>query len=449
MSPSFIRTSLVLLAISLPGLAIPAAYHVDPAGRPHVGITPGRRHRPSSTPAKRSRPSPILAARKNYVASIHLRSPKPTKDPLPRRPRPSLGRRQAPADPGATVIVNMIPVQPTAEPAQPTTTPTDSPAAPAPAASTAPAPAASTAPAPAASTAAPTTASSDPPAGPTTVSSNAAASDVVLNSQLPLVTPVPSLYPTDAVMAPFVHHPEVPDGSPTLHKSKVAAIAAILSVLVGLVILITVVKLTSNAIRRHKHPIGKYTEHFGSEDGLIPKGAMRNEKHDFVVTSPDGSETSVSSDDGSPSPLRFDSRRILVSDPPKFELPAPPVPPIPMQYTQLLSPTANLVQQNLVPNRASTASGTLTVSTTSTELSSEARPASEAESSAERTHRRMRSAPVSVAWSVRQSSTLSTAGGGEEGYWDSLDVCGRPESTVTMPGRSSRTRSMDVTASKW
>ncbi|KAI0056277.1 hypothetical protein BV25DRAFT_1832385 [Artomyces pyxidatus] len=441
---SFIRTSLVLIAISIPALAIPAPYTISPTGRPYVGITPAERAKPSPvkrakpsfikrakpSPVKRAKPSPVKRAKASpvsprgiHVASFRMghgivaRTTQTPRPAIPKRAHPSVARRQVnvPATVQA-VTVDMFTAGPT-ELIKGLT-------------------------------------SSNPTATLSSLPTPAFASV----TSIAVLSALPASVPTDIVMAPssnrtdpVVHHPELEAGGPTLHKDKVAAIAAILSVIVGLMVLVAIVKLTSNALRRRRYPM--YAERLGSEDGLLPKSDMANEKYNFVLTRPDGSQMSPtlsSASSESPSPPHFNNmRRQVVSPPPKLALPALPVPPLPTQYTQLLSPTLNLVQQNLAPNRASTASGTLTASTTDTDLS-ETRSGSDGDNVAESTHRRMRSAPVSIAWSTRQSAASaapSTGAAGEEGYWDSLDVCERPESTVS--GRMSRTRSMEVVGARW
>jgi hypothetical protein len=84
------------------------------------------------------------------------------------------------------------------------------------------------------------------------------------------------------------------------------------------------------------------------------------------------------------------------------------------------------------------------MSTTSTDIS-ERRSASESESLGRQvSHRRMRSAPGSVIWSARSSGAtgkLTSGFSGEEGYWESVDVCGS-ESVGRMGCRSSRGRSV-------
>jgi hypothetical protein len=84
----------------------------------------------------------------------------------------------------------------------------------------------------------------------------------------------------------------------------------------------------------------------------------------------------------------------------------------------------------------------MSVSTTSTDMSDrERRVTSEYEYLGRQvSHRRMRSAPGSVVWSARSSRATGkmTSGlSGDEGYWESVDVCGS-ESV----GRMSRGRSV-------
>jgi hypothetical protein len=88
----------------------------------------------------------------------------------------------------------------------------------------------------------------------------------------------------------------------------------------------------------------------------------------------------------------------------------------------------------------------MSMSTTSTDMSDrERRTASDDEFlGRQASHRRMRSAPGSVVWSARSSSATGkmTSGlSGEEGYWESVDVCGS-ESVGRMACRSSRGRSV-------
>ena len=238
-------------------------------------------------------------------------------------------------------------------------------------------------------------------------------------------------------------------------RNKATVIASVLSIMLGLVVIITIVKLTSNAMRKRKHAgrLGQYEDHLGSKEGLIP--AMSNqaqfETHNVIITRPDGSQISpLSSSHGdSRSPPPFPSRAYVVgSTPSPLPMPTfapPPVPasPLSMTYVKLLSPTANLAaQQNVAENRASTTSETMSMSTTSTDMSDrERRRTSDDEYLGRQVcHRRMRSAPGSVVWSARSSRATGkmTSGlSGEEGYWESVDVCGS-ESV----GRMSRGRSV-------
>jgi hypothetical protein len=89
--------------------------------------------------------------------------------------------------------------------------------------------------------------------------------------------------------------------------------------LLGLVVIITIVKLTSNAMRKRKHAVGlgRYDEHLSSKEGLIPEMSEQAhfETHDVIITSPDGSEISpLSSSRGdSPSPTSRFAPMQLVS----------------------------------------------------------------------------------------------------------------------------------------
>ncbi|KAN0139179.1 hypothetical protein V8E53_002680 [Lactarius tabidus] len=250
------------------------------------------------------------------------------------------------------------------------------------------------------------------------------------------------------------HDTNVDAGKRVLHTNKVTAIASVLSIVIGLIVFITIVKLTSNAMRKRKHPVrlGKYDDHPSSK-GLIPEmsGKGRFETHDVIITRPDGSEISPlsSSRSSSPSPRSLD--RVVVSpSPPPLPMPTfapPPVPtgPLAMPYVKLLSPTANLAQQNLVQDRNSESSETMSISSTTTTDSSERPSASDNEAMGRHlSHRRMRSAPGSVVWSARSSAATGkfTSGvSGSEGYWESIDVCGS-ESTSRVACRSSKGRSV-------
>ena len=235
-------------------------------------------------------------------------------------------------------------------------------------------------------------------------------------------------------------------------RNKATVIASVLSIMLGLVVIITIVKLTSNAMRKRKHAgrLGQYEEHLGSKEGLIPEMSDQAhfETHNVIITRPDGSQISPipSSRGDSPSPPSFRAH-VVGSSPSPLPMPTfapPPVPanPLSMSFAKLLSPTANLAQQNLTESRASTTSETMSMSTTSTDMSDrERRPTSDDEYLGRQvSHRRMRSAPGSVVWSARSSSATGkmTSGlSGEEGYWESVELCGS-ESV----GRMSRGRSV-------
>ncbi len=236
-------------------------------------------------------------------------------------------------------------------------------------------------------------------------------------------------------------------------RDKATVIASVLSIMLGLVVIITIVKLTSNAMRKRKHAVGlgQYDENLGSKEGLIPEMSDQAhfETHNVIITRPDGSEISpLSSTSGdSPSPPPFRAPVIGISSSPlpmpTFAPPPAPASPLSMSFVKLLSPTANLAQQqNLAESRASATSETMSMSTTSTDMSDrERRPTSDDEYLGRQvSHRRMRSAPGSVVWSARSSSAtgkLTSGLSGEEGYWESVDVCGS-ESV----GRISRGRSV-------
>lgn len=235
-------------------------------------------------------------------------------------------------------------------------------------------------------------------------------------------------------------------------RNKATVIASVLSIMLGLVVIITIVKLTSNAMRKRKHVgrLGQYEEHLGSKEGLIPEMSDQAhfETHNVIITRPDGSQisplSSIRGDSPSPPPFRA---HVVGNSPSPLPMPTfapPPVPasPLSMSFVKLLSPTANLAQQNLAESRASATSETMSMSTTSTDMSDrERRPTSGDEYLGRQvSHRRMRSAPGSVVWSARSSSATGKMTSGmsvEEGYWDSVDVSGS-ESV----GRMSRGRSV-------
>jgi hypothetical protein len=206
--------------------------------------------------------------------------------------------------------------------------------------------------------------------------------------------------------------------------------------------------------RKHAVGLGKYDEHLSSKEGLIPEmiDQAQFETHDVIITRPDGSEISPhSSSRGlSPSPPPFRVHTVGNGPSPlpmpTFAPPAAPAGPLSMSFMKLLSPTANLAQQNLAESRASATSETMSVSTTSTDVSDrERRQASDDEFLGRQvSHRRMRSAPGSVVWSARSSSAtgkLTSGLSGEEDYWESVDMCGS-ESVGRMACRSSRGRSV-------
>ena len=246
-------------------------------------------------------------------------------------------------------------------------------------------------------------------------------------------------------------------GGPALHTDKFTAIASVLSIVIGLIVFITIVKLTSNAMRKRKHPVGlgKYEDHLSSK-GLIPEISDKRhfESHDVIITRPDGSEISPlsSSRSSSPSPGPLDPRVMNPSLPP-FPMPTfapPPVPtsPLAMQYVKLLSPTANLAQQNLVQDRISETSEIMSISTTTTDIS-ERPSASDGEVVGRQlSHRRMRSAPGSVVWSARSSAATGkfTSGvSGSEGYWESIDISGSESANrVACRATSGRSVAMSV-----
>ena len=250
------------------------------------------------------------------------------------------------------------------------------------------------------------------------------------------------------------HETNPETGRSMLHTNKATAIASVLSIVIGLIVFITIVKLTSNAMRKRKHPVGlgKYDDHPSSK-GLIPEmsGKGHFETHDVIITRPDGSEISPlsSSRRSFPSPRSLD--RVVVSpSPPPLPMPTfapPPVPtsPLAMPYVRLLTPTANLVQQNLVQDRNSESSEIMSISSTTTTDSSERPSASDSEAMGRQlSHRRMRSAPGSVVWSARSSAATGkfTSGvSGSEGYWESIDVCGS-ERTSRIACRTSKGRSV-------
>ena len=235
-------------------------------------------------------------------------------------------------------------------------------------------------------------------------------------------------------------------------RNKATVIASVLGIMLGLVVIITIVKLTSNAMRRGKLAgrLGQNDEHLGSKEGLIPEKSDQAhlETHNVIITRPDGSQISPLSfsrgDLPFPPPFRA---HVAGSSPSPLPMPTFAPPPIPtspssMPFVKLLSPTVNLAQQNLAESRASATSETMSMSTTSTDISDrERRKTSDDEYLGRQvSHRRMRSAPGSVVWSARSSSATgkSTSGlSGEEGYWESVDVCGSESM-----GRMSRGRSV-------
>ena len=235
-------------------------------------------------------------------------------------------------------------------------------------------------------------------------------------------------------------------------RNKATVIASVLSIMLGLVVIITIVKLTSNAMRKRKLAgrSGENSEHLGSKEGLIPEknDQAHLETHNVIITRPDGSQISpLSFSRGNlpfPPPFRAHVAGSRSSPLPMPTFAPPPVPASPssMPFAKLLSPTANLAQQNLAESRASATSETMSTSTTSTDMSDrERRKISEDEYLGRQvSHRRMRSAPGSVVWSARSSSATgkSISGlSGEEGYWESVDVCGSESM-----GRMSRGRSV-------
>jgi hypothetical protein len=236
-------------------------------------------------------------------------------------------------------------------------------------------------------------------------------------------------------------------------RNKATVIASVLSIMLGLVVIITIIKLTSNAMRKRKHAgrLGQCEEHLGSKEGLILIPEMSDqahfETHNVIITRPDGSQMSpLSSTRGdSPSPPSFRAHVVGGSPPappmPTFAPPPVPASPLSMSFVKLLSPTANLAQQNLAESRASATSETMSMSTTSTDMSDRERRQTSDEEYLGRqvSHRRMRSAPGSVVWSARSSSATGrmTSGlSGEEGYWDSVDVCGSESAGRISRGRS-------------
>ncbi|KAH9974358.1 hypothetical protein BGW80DRAFT_177159 [Lactifluus volemus] len=249
------------------------------------------------------------------------------------------------------------------------------------------------------------------------------------------------------------HQASLDAGGSAPHRSKAAVVVSVISIIVGLIVLVLIVRLTSNALRKRKYPagLGKYDEH-SSKEGLITDTSekVHFETHDVIVTRPDGSEISPldHSRGDSPSPPLFVPRAMGSSLPPT-PMPTfapPPVPAIPlaMPYVKLLSPTADLANQNLVPNRASAASETMSMSTSTTDVSVRRSASDGSAMGRQLSHRRMRSAPGSVVWSARSSRATGKFTSGisdEEGYWDSVDVCGS-ESVSRMACRSSRGRSV-------
>src|SRR5712671_4073011 len=193
-------------------------------------------------------------------------------------------------------------------------------------------------------------------------------------------------------------HVDLDTGEP---RDKAAIIASILSIIIGLVVIITIIKLTSNVLRKRRHArmLEEYDEHLCSKEGLIPEMSDQAhfETHDVIITGPDGSEISPlsSSRENSPSPPPFVTRAVGgTPPPPPMPTFAPPPAPATLPYVKLLSPTVNLAQQNLMQSRASATSETMSMSTTSTSTStdiSERRSASDGEGLGRHlSHRRMR-----------------------------------------------------------
>ncbi|KAH9981944.1 hypothetical protein BJV77DRAFT_1045072, partial [Russula vinacea] len=150
----------------------------------------------------------------------------------------------------------------------------------------------------------------------------------------------------------------------------------------------------------------------------------------LIITRPDGSEISPLSSGRSGFAIPAPFRGHGISPPPlpmpAFAPPPAPAGPLSMSFMKLLSPTANLAQQNLAESRASTTSETMSQ-----------RPASDDENLED-------SAPGSVVWSARSSSAtgkLTSGLSGEEGYWESVNMSGS-ESVGRMGCRSSRGRSV-------
>jgi hypothetical protein len=252
------------------------------------------------------------------------------------------------------------------------------------------------------------------------------------------------------------HNANLDPGGPALHNTdKVTTIASVLSIVIGLIVFITIVKLTSSAMRKRKHPVGlgKYEDHLSSK-GLIPETSDKGhfETHNVIVTRPDGSEMSPlsSSRSSSPSLRPFQvGPRVMNPSLPPVPMPTFAPPPVPtsslaMPYVKLLSPTANLAQQNIVQDRISEASEIMSISTTTTDMSERPSASDSEVVGRQLSHRRRRSAPGSVVWSARSSAATGkfTSGvSGSEGYWESIDVCGS-ESASRVAARASGGRSV-------
>lgn len=267
--------------------------------------------------------------------------------------------------------------------------------------------------------------------------------------------------PTDTLMAPgskgsFFEPPLTPHD-----KVKVAVIAAVLSIIVGLIACVAIAKLTSNALRKQGRRYAQFGARWPGEES-VPKGSAAGAgfvssdgSMSFVagksgLTSPAGSLSSIDSGTLTPPLTSLDLLTAFPSPPPSavpsFPLPAVPAPHVSPLYTTLLHTPVTQGQQQqqltLEQFRASFASDT--TESTSPSLSRNTTAASEV--AVRGGHRRMRSAPVSIAVSAAPSRAPSAALTvvGEEGFWDleSLYPDTRPVSAST--SRRSRTRSVEV-----
>ncbi|THH05823.1 hypothetical protein EW146_g9798, partial [Bondarzewia mesenterica] len=232
--------------------------------------------------------------------------------------------------------------------------------------------------------------------------------------------------PTDTVMASGSKDSLLEPELTPHEKAKVAVIAAILSIIVGLMACVAIAKLTSSALKRRRSRFGRFDSKVLKEES-VPNGFAAGSQfgqpgENFAALksgqiSPTRSASSTDSGSLSPPFTSLDLLSAFPSPPPSavpsFPPPAAPAPDIPPQYSSvLLAPSDNLAQQNMAHSRVSFASDTTSITGQSLSRNTTA-------STLRGGHRRMRSAPVSIVASTRQSqapSVLTTIG--EEGFWD-------------------------------